>query len=112
MWLNEQKTISRYCPFKAKHTLFSECGLKISYPHSFSDVRALNIAESHRSKFGVQVARIKIAGGNTVPGFVYINSTASAKKEKYAPLRFRKIKTISADVHHQGLSNYTTFRAI
>ena len=32
------------------------CGLQRSYPHSFSAVRALNVAESHHSMFGVRVA--------------------------------------------------------
>jgi len=74
-------------PLKAKHTLFSACGLRKSYPHSFSALYALSIVESHHFMFGVRVARVKSVGSNTIPGFFYINYTAPANRKKDAPLR-------------------------
>ena len=62
------------------------CGLRRSYPHSFSAVRALSVAESNHFMFGVRVARVKSAGSNTIPGFVYNNYTAPANRKKEAPL--------------------------
>ena len=57
------------------------------YPHSFSDVRALSIAESHHSVFEVRVARIKSTGCERIGGFFYIYFTAPANRKKDAPLR-------------------------
>jgi len=57
------------------------------YPHSFSAVRALSIAESHHFMFGVRFARIKSAGCEPIYGFLYIYFTAPANRKKDAPIR-------------------------
>ena len=87
-----QTAVSSSYPLKSKHTLNSVCGLRISYPHSFSAVRALCIAESNRFMFGVRIARVKTVGSKTIPGFVYINYTAPANKKKDDPLRVHGVR--------------------
>jgi len=62
------------------------CGFRTSFSHSFLAVPSLSIAESHHFKYGVRVARVKSAGSNAIPGFVFINYTAPANRKKDALL--------------------------
>jgi len=74
-------------PLKAKHTLYSVCGLRRSYPNSFSALRALSIAEIHHPVFRVQAARVKSAGSRKIPRFFLLikNYTAPANRKKTLP---------------------------